>query len=406
MLSLYLLSAVVLVYCTTMASANPASDAWFMKEISDLMEAKEQMKELIATLETEGANEPTEEDEHPSVKADLNELLEAVSQQQRPDVCKSSCQSSFKITKAIYEEIEHAKMTINQEVNYRFNKIKELLITGTETNPGSSCQQIFQDHPNPTLGLYWISGAGDTKVQVYCEMGQVCGDETGGWMRLESLDGTTCPSPLVKVANRNRCTLPESTGSICSSVKFTVNGTGYSKVCGKIIGHQVGSTDAFKPNEIDDSNAFRNNIDEGYIDGISLTTYAAPRTHIWSFASALTLESGHTKGTCPCTREEKRTKTDKPFPSIIPPFVEEDYFCETGNTEGEYTTGRSYDNNALWDGSGCVETTSTCCKFNNPPWFVKDLGCSTCNDIEMRVCINQGTDDENLEVDTVELYVQ
>ena len=46
MFSLHLISAMVLVYCT-MATAGPTSDAWFMKEIAVLVEAKEQVDEEI-----------------------------------------------------------------------------------------------------------------------------------------------------------------------------------------------------------------------------------------------------------------------------------------------------------------------------------------------------------------------
>ena len=46
MVSLRLISAMVLVYCT-IVTANPTSDAWFMKEMNELMEAKEQMDQLI-----------------------------------------------------------------------------------------------------------------------------------------------------------------------------------------------------------------------------------------------------------------------------------------------------------------------------------------------------------------------
>ena len=32
----------------------------------------------------------------------------------------------------------------------------------------------------------------------------------------------------------------------------------------------------------------------------------------------------------------------------------------------------SYTADPLWDGEGCDET-NTCCDFNSPPWFCKDL---------------------------------
>ena len=39
----------------------------------------------------------------------------------------------------------------------------------------------------------------------------------------------------------------------------------------------------------------------------------------------------------------------------------------------------------LWDGEGCVPT-STCCEFNRPPWFCTTLPQSTTDDLELRIC--------------------
>ena len=68
---------------------------------------------------------------------------------------------------------------------------------------------------------------------------------------------------------------------------------------------------------------------------------------------------------CPC---------DATFPSL--PFVSNDYFCEsivTTRTSHINANGKAlYLNATLWDGQVC-EGGGTCCKFNNPPWFTKNL---------------------------------
>ena len=61
--------------------------------------------------------------------------------------------------------------------------------------------------------------------------------------------------------------------------------------------------------------------------------------------------------------------------------------------------------NPLWDGAGCG-SQSTCCSFNNPPWFYKQLPQSNTNDIEMRVCRDEGTANEDFAIEVVEIYVQ
>ena len=55
----------------------------------------------------------------------------------------------------------------------------------------------------------------------------------------------------------------------------------YTKVCGKVLAYQLGSTDAFGTiyhREI--------SIDFNYVDGVSLTHDLNPREHIWTFAAA------------------------------------------------------------------------------------------------------------------------
>ena len=58
----------------------------------------------------------------------------------------------------------------------------------------------------------------------------------------------------------------------------------------------------------------------------------------------------------------------------------------------------------LWDGKGCGPT-NTCCSFNNPPWFIKNLHSSTTDDVEMRLCKPYG-DIGSTPIELVELYVQ
>ena len=88
---------------------------------------------------------------------------------------------------------------------------------------------------------------------------------------------------------------------------------------------------------------------------------------------------------------------------MIPSFIGQDYFCETGSTY--QARNQFYHADPLWDGSGCG-STSSCCGFNNPPWFCKQLPQPTTDDIEMRVCVDQHTGDEDVALESVEIYVQ
>ena len=213
-------------------------------------------------------------------------------------------------------------------------------------------------------------------------------------MRVANLDITDsnqqCPSGFRLITSPKRtCGTP---GSRCVSTTFPPNGVKYSRVCGKIIAYQYASPDAFWQYY----NNRRLTIDDSYVDGISLTHGQTPRKHIWTFAAALD-ETGSTQNVCPCT------KTDTPYTGVVSPFIGQDYFCDTGSRYGWRV--QFYSADPLWDGSGCGSTNS-CCGFNNPPWFCKQLPQSTTDDIEMRVCINEPTFNEDIALESVDLYVQ
>ncbi len=91
-----------------------------------------------------------------------------------------------------------------------------------------------------------------------------------------------------------------------------------------------------------------------------------------------------------------------------PSFVGNDYFCDTGNDGMEAqdpNSRRIYGDDPLWDGAGCGPL-NTCCTFNNPPWFYKELPEPTTDDIEMSVCRDQISADENIAIEKVDIYIQ
>jgi hypothetical protein len=164
----------------------------------------------------------------------------------------------------------------------------------------------------------------------------------------------------------------------------------YSKVCGRVIAYQFGTTDAF-----DTGRSYT--IDGPYVDGVSLT-HGDPRQHIWTFAAAHA--EGASNDICPCVNREYATR-----PSNQPPeFVGNDYFCDTGATHGPIED-TFFAADPLWDGAGCGPL-STCCSFNNPPWFYKQLLHPTTDDINIRVCRSGNSQGEDILVQIVQIYVQ
>ena len=214
------------------------------------------------------------------------------------------------------------------------------------------------------------------------------------WTRIAHLDmsdpSQQCPSnwKLISAPIRG-CGHPRA--GVCGSAVFASSGLSYSCVCGRIIAYQRGTPNAF-------FNIYVGTPDlEGrYVEGISLTHGAAgSRQHIWTFAAAW-YEGISSRSTCPCTN------ADEPWPYEVPQFVGDDYFCDTGNPGPGSSHTTVYVDDPLWDGEGCGPT-STCCEFNNPPWFCTTLPQPTTDDIELRICLD--SNDEDVLVNLVDVYV-
>ena len=218
-----------------------------------------------------------------------------------------------------------------------------------------------------------------------------CGG-TGGWRRVVYLDmtdpNTNCPSGWQLTSHSKRtCGRVGNHNLTCDSVTFPVSGGDYTRVCGRIKAYQYVVTDAFEAYH----KGRVTTIDGAYVSGVSLT-HGSPRQHIWTFAAGYSELHPTRQDVCPC---------DATINITIPPFVGGDYFCESGWNSPPYT--RFYPDDPLWDGDGCT-ASSTCCSFNNPPYFTKQLPNPTTDDIEARLCRWEFYEDTPIEF--LELYVQ
>ena len=219
-----------------------------------------------------------------------------------------------------------------------------------------------------------------------------------GWRRVAFINMTNtsynCPTGLTLTRfSKRTCAHPHSNGR-CFSTFFNVGDLSYSQVCGRIRGYQYGASSAFG------SGSRGQGIEGHYVGGVSLTHGSAGRRqHIWTFVAGLAEGSIHhwPSERCPC---------DISANNLVPSFVGNDYFCESG-VNGVWGSGYStfYSGDVLWDGQNCI-STSTCCQFNNPPWFTKNLPTATIDDIELRICASDGTGDEATPLELIELYVQ
>ena len=229
-----------------------------------------------------------------------------------------------------------------------------------------------------------------------------CGG-TGGWRRAVYLDmtdpNTDCPSGWNETGYSKRTCGRASNGShTCDSVTFPVSGREYSQVCGRIKAYQWGLT--FGLDGYGQRVQRQSTIEDAYFSGVAVM-HGSPRQHIWTFAAGVvenyTLEAPQL---CPC---------DTTFNIPIPPFVGEDYFCESGYIYPGYSDTESFyrlhSNDTLWDGRDC-HSSSTCCSLHNPPYFTKTLSRPTTDDLELRICMYQHMQYEDIAVELIELYVK
>ena len=89
----------------------------------------------------------------------------------------------------------------------------------------------------------------------------------------------------------------------------------------------------------------------------------------------------------------------------MPSFVGNDYLCDTGIRGSSWAWNHFYADDPLWDGQGC-ESNSTCCEFNSPPWFCKQLPQPTTDDIEMRICYAASAGNDDTPFEKVDVYVR
>ena len=253
-----------------------------------------------------------------------------------------------------------------------------------------SCEEIKRKCPTSPSDYYVIADSHGRARRVYCHMETLC-NSGEGWIRLAYLNMTDseekCPKELrlYNESDVRACGRPISSGGSCATLTFPSGNFNYSKVCGRVIGYQKGAPDG--------GYGTNNNINSPYTDGISLT-HGYPRNHIWTFVVGQKGDGFWSR--CPCSST---------MPSTLPSFVGSDYYCESGVKE-HFILSKFYYNDPLWDGHQCGIRETACCQRTGIPWFYRSFGYSTTDYIEMRICLDDGTHDEDCPVGQYEIYVK
>ena len=279
-----------------------------------------------------------------------------------------------------------------------------LLVHGTETmtvdlyaivSDGDACPRLeeradaIQKIRDSVKALLNVSNARSEETQAQC------GD--GLWYRVANLNMTNasqqCPSAWreYNTDGIRACGRPVTSSRSCPATTYST-GHPYRKVCGRVIGYQVGTPDAFN------TEVSSTSINRFYADGISIT-HGSPRKHIWTYAGGVSdTDSRSITSFCPCQTSR----------AVQPPsFLGNNYYCETGNPNRDWLDGQIFAADKLWDGEQC-ENEGSCCTTKSPPWFSVELSISTTvtDDIEVRICGDESTSNEDTPIELLEIYVQ
>ena len=254
-----------------------------------------------------------------------------------------------------------------------------VVISGTGAQPCLSKELLESNIFDPVVSI----------LQEYYHRVEQCGD--GVWYRLVSVNMS---DPLSQCLDD---WVEENVGGVRACGRGTVDGScrslvlrngerQYTKICGRVIGYQSGSTDAFA------FSGRRRSLNEIYVDGLSIT-YGSPRQHVWTYAAGVREgPSTYTGSNCPCSR----------YPGIGPPsYIGKNWYCESGNPNQTIPT-TLLSSDPLWDGEDCE---GTCCSNGKtPPWFSVKLPRPTNEAVEARICADENN--ENIIIREFEIYIQ
>ena len=223
-----------------------------------------------------------------------------------------------------------------------------------------------------------------------------------GWTRVLYLNmadnETSCPANLkLREEPVRGCGRKKNGYYTCDSVLIPVT-MNYSIVCGRIHAYQRGRSYAFYYSLTLGVNG---GIDSPYVSGLSLTHgLVGQRKHVWTFAGALDETTRYIGYSCPCMNSAALYR-----PFVLPPYISDSYFCDTGAPTFNGDSNKVFMDDPLWDSEGCGGS-STCCSFNNPPWFCQHLNYHTSDNLELRLCSYWNSYLEDKFVSLVEIYVK
>ena len=279
-------------------------------------------------------------------------------------------------------QLENIKLDTNQgNITTRINQL--------DANQGHITIQFNVAYSNITSLQTHVTNLQMKVTNLQTQVGDLHPCGPGWWRQVAYLNmsdpSQQCPSTWreYNTSGVRACGRPSASGGSCAGRNYFINFQ-YRKVCGRVVGYQYGTPNTFLPG----------NINERYIDGVSITR-GSPREHVWTYVAGLTESSVNSPHNCPCS---SNPGTERQAPS----FVGNNYYCESGNPN-DNARYQLYTSDKLWDGIQCEG--SCCTGTATPLWFRVQLSTTTSDDIEIRICGDQRTHDEDTPVELMEIYI-
>ena len=247
----------------------------------------------------------------------------------------------------------HEIASLNSSVQVAVGDLKRILLPFLSYN--QTCAEIAKSSYEYPSGYYIMNITAESVRTVYCEVTSTLGGSTSGWMRIAKLDVNNCPQGFRTTIHNsvNTCISSESSTG-CTEIRYSTHNVRYSNMSGAVRALRIGTLDGFNNDGISTlrSSAI-DNVSSNYLDGVSISS---DTKHLWSFAGGCTCFQTHNK----------------------PGFVNDNYIC---------------DEQYLWGSQQCGSDSS----WNLPP---------TNTDITVRVCRDQASEDEDIALTALELYIQ
>lgn len=316
-----------------------------------------------------------------------------------------TCNGTENVPVLVSDVLEEASAVLQELVSESLTAVLQSRVLGRlEEHPAASCQAMLAAGIH-TSGYYWLRAGNGSSVQVYCDLlSDFTAATPRGFMRAAHMDMTesshTCPFSLHTLNTTcGRLCGRGQTSPGCSSVTYSTWGIPFQRVCGRVIAYQFSNTNAFFVSQYDANLS----LEDAYLDGVSLTHGISPRHHIWSFAAGLA-ESTEGYSACPCGAIGREV-------AAVPHFVKDNYFCASGDhgqamQQEDHKDFTYYCEHPLWTGEGCAPHSTCCQRQGHQPWFCVELERMVDSDLELRLCGNEDTSNEDTPIQIVDLFVQ